>query len=111
MEYYNEASLVDSADGIQFKVYSSSHPNGFIIAKPKYVPDVLMHFKGLRKRFLFSKSMYRFNVFNDKKIVENNLNEIRKNFQENRDRLIDQITEDKVMKFLIERAKVKEISE
>ena len=33
---YSEASLVDSKDGIQFKVYSNAHPKGFIIAKPKY---------------------------------------------------------------------------
>ena len=77
---YYEASLADSLDGIQFKIYSSSHPKGFIIAKPKYVPIGLMNLKGLKKRFLFGKAMFRFNLFNDKGIVEHNLDEIRKKF-------------------------------
>ncbi len=34
MTRYYEAALVDSTDDIQFKVYSSTHPKGFIIAKP-----------------------------------------------------------------------------
>ena len=38
MVYFHEAALVDSTDGMQFKVYSSTHPKGFIIAKPKYIP-------------------------------------------------------------------------
>ena len=49
MSKYYEASLVDSVEGIQFKVYSNTHPKGFIIAKPKYVPIGLMNFKGLKK--------------------------------------------------------------
>ena len=71
---------MDSTDDIQFKVYSSTHPKGFIIAKPKYIPSDLMNLTGLKKRFLFSKSMFRFNLFNDKKIVKHNLNEIKKTF-------------------------------
>ncbi|MEK6949734.1 MAG: hypothetical protein AABX34_05910 [Nanoarchaeota archaeon] len=80
MTRYHEAALVDSTDGIQFKVYSSTHPKGFVIAKPKYVPNEIMNLIGLKKRFLFSKCVYRFNLFNNKEIVEKNLNEIRKKF-------------------------------
>ena len=79
MRYY-EAALVDSTDDIQFKVYSSTHPKGFIIAKPKYVPAEIMNLIGLKKRFLFSKCVYRFNLFNNKEVVEKNLSEIRKKF-------------------------------
>lgn len=82
MSKYYEASLVDSINGIQFKVYSSAHPKGFIIAKPKYVPIGLMNLVGLRKRFLFSKAMFRFNLFNNKDVVEHNLNEIKEKFPE-----------------------------
>lgn len=82
MTYFHEAALVDSKDGVQFKVYSSTHPKGFIIAKPKYVPGHLMNLKGLKKRFLFSKCVYRFNLFNNREIVEKNLNEIKKKFPE-----------------------------
>jgi len=76
MNYY-EASLIDSTDDIQFKVYSSTHPKGFIIAKPKYVPDGLMDLVGLKKRFLFGKCVVRFNLFNKKEFVEKNLHEIK----------------------------------
>jgi len=77
---YHEAALVDSTDGIQFKVYSSTHPKGFIIAKPKYVPCDILNLVGLKKRFLFSKCVYRFNLFNNKEVVDKNLEEIRKKF-------------------------------
>ena len=79
MRYY-EASLIDSTDGIQFKVYSSSHPKGFIIAKPKYVPCDLMELVGMKKRFLFSKCNYRFNLFTKKEAVEKNLEEINRKY-------------------------------
>jgi len=82
MTYFYEAALVDSVDGIQFKVYSCTHPKGFIIAKPKYIPNSLINFTGLKKRFLFSKCMYRFNLFNNKEIVEKNLQAIRDKFPE-----------------------------
>ncbi len=80
MTRYYEAALVDSTDDIQFKVYSSTHPKGFIIAKPKYVPSGILNLVGLKKRFLFGKCVYRFNLFNNKEIVEKNLSEIRKKF-------------------------------
>lgn len=80
MGKYYEAALIDSADGIQFKVYSSSHPKGFIIAKPKYIPCGTLDLVGLKKRFLFGKCMFRFNLFNKKESVEKNLAAIRKKF-------------------------------
>ncbi len=80
MSKYPEASLIDSKDGIQFKVYSNAHPKGFVIAKLKYVPTSLMNFTGLKKRFLFGKSMFRFNLFNSKEVVKHNLDEIKKKF-------------------------------
>lgn len=80
MTYFHEAALVDSVDGMHFKIYSNSHPKGFIIAKPKYIPTDLMNFVGLKKRFLFSKSVYRFNLFNSQEIVRKNLQEINEKF-------------------------------
>lgn len=68
-----EAALIDSEDDMQFKVYATSHPEGFIIAKPKYIPCELMEFSGLKKRFLFGRCMTRFNLFNKKEHVEKNL--------------------------------------
>lgn len=82
MAYFHEASLIDSTDDMQFKVYSSSHPKGFIIAKPKYIPSSLINLIGLKKRFLFGKCMTRFNLFNNKEIVKKNLEAIKKKFPE-----------------------------
>ena len=82
MAYFHEAALVDSTDDMQFKVYSSTHPKGFIIAKPKYIPGNLIKFTGLKKRFLFSRCMTRFNLFNDKEIVKKNLQAIKEKFPE-----------------------------
>ena len=80
MTHFYEAALVDSIDGIQFKVYSSTHPKGFIIAKPKYIPQDLLNLVGLKTRFLFGKCVYRFNLFNNKEAVEKNLQEIKEKF-------------------------------
>lgn len=82
MVYFYEAALIDGIDDIQFKVYSSTHPKGFIIAKPKYIPSSLINLTGLKKRFLFSKCMFRFNLFNNKDTVKKNLNAIKKRFPE-----------------------------
>ena len=78
-EYY-EAGLIDTVDGLQFKVYSTTHPRGFIIAKPKYIPSDIIQFTGLKKRFLFGKCVTRFNLFNEKEIVEKNLEALKKKF-------------------------------
>ena len=80
MTEYHEAALIDTVDGIQFKVYSSTHPEGFIIAKPKYIPIDILEFTGLKKRFLFGKCVTRFNLFNKKEIVEKNLEILKKKF-------------------------------
>ncbi len=80
MTYFHEAALIDSDDDIQFKIYSNSHPDNFIVAKPKYAPLGKLNLIGLKKRFLFGKAVYRFNLFTDKEIVEKNLNEIYQKF-------------------------------
>jgi predicted nucleotidyltransferase len=80
MTNFYEAALIDSTEGIQFKVYSSTHPKGFIIAKPKYIPSDLIDLTGLNKRFLFSKCMFRFNLFNSKEVVEKNMEAMKEKF-------------------------------
>jgi len=82
MTKYHEAALIDTVDGLQFKVYSTTHPKGFIIAKPKYIPVDTLKFTGLKKRFLFGKCVTRFNLFNKKEIVEKNLETLKKKFPE-----------------------------
>jgi len=81
IDYY-ESALIDTIDDIQFKVYSTTHPKGFIIAKPKYIPVDLVKLTGLKKRFLFGKCVTRFNLFNKKEIVEKNLDALKRKFPE-----------------------------
>ena len=77
-----EATLIDTIDGMQFKVYANKHPEGFVIAKPKYIPEDLIQFTGLGKRFILEKCMTRFNLFNKKEIVEENLKRLKEKFPE-----------------------------
>ena len=79
-DYFPESTLIDTIDGIQCKVYANSHPHGLVIVKPKYVPEELIEFTGMKKRFLFEKCMTRFNFFNDKEIVKENLKRLRAKF-------------------------------
>ncbi|MBT4935460.1 hypothetical protein HOL21_03360 [Candidatus Woesearchaeota archaeon] len=79
MHFY-ESVLIDTIDGIQCKVYANSHPEGFVIVKPKYIPESVLDFTGLKKRFLFGKCMTRFNLFNKKEIVEENLARLKSTF-------------------------------
>lgn len=80
MEHLYESTLIDTIDGIQCKVYSNSHPSGRIIVKPKYIPKDKADFVGLKYRFMFSKAMYRFNLFTDKETVNKNIAEFKEKF-------------------------------
>jgi len=82
MEHFYESLLIDTTDGIQCKVYANTHPEGKIIVKPKYIPDTKADFVGLKKRFMFSKSMFRFNLFTNKETADKNLNEFKEKFPE-----------------------------
>jgi predicted nucleotidyltransferase len=81
MNFY-EASLIDTKEGIQCKVYSNSHPKGVVIVKPKYIPSSLIEFDGLRKRFLFGKCMTRFNLFKKKEVVKKILFQLKQKYPE-----------------------------
>ena len=74
---YHEAGLIDTKDGMQFKIYSNSHPKDFIIAKPKYIPTDLIELAGFKKRFILSKCMNRFNLFTKKEVIKENLNKLK----------------------------------
>src|SRR3989344_2631816 len=79
-----ESSLITTKEGIQCKVYATHHPSGRVIIKPKYIPEDLLQggdsFRKLKKRFLFQKSVFRFNLFNDKESGRENLAVLKRNF-------------------------------
>jgi len=79
MHFY-ESTLIDTEEGIQCKVYANSHPDGFVVVKPKYIPTELAEFTKLKRRFILEKCMTRFNLFNSKEVVEENLKILKEKF-------------------------------
>ncbi len=82
MNHLYEGTLIDTKDGIQFKAYANSHPNGFFITRPKYIPQDTVGPEIFHSRFLFEKSMTRYNPFGGKKGVERYLRAFRKAYPE-----------------------------
>src|SRR3989338_7283221 len=80
MAHFYESVLIDTVDGFQFKTYSNEHPDGYYIAKPKYVPSNALTGSGLKYRFLFSKCMVRFNLFAPKDILLNYIDQFKKKY-------------------------------
>ncbi len=79
MHFY-ESVLIDTKEGMQCKTYASVHPEGFVIVKPKYIPTELLESESLKKRFIFSKCMTRFNLFTKKEDAIENLKKFKKAF-------------------------------
>lgn len=116
LEYnFHEAGLIDSKDEIQLKIYANSHPKGFIIAKPKYIPNDLLEFTGLKKRFIFTKNMIRFNLFTSKEIAKENFERFKRKFPdyvyfcEKHKTWFVGIPENKIKKFYDSRKGLKEL--
>ena len=78
MKHFYEGALIDTKDGIQFKAYANSHPDGIIITRPKYIPQNKIGPGIFHSRFLFEKSMTRYNPFGEKTGVEKYLKAFRK---------------------------------
>lgn len=79
MAHFYESTLIDTVDGIQCKSYSNEHPDGYVIVKMKYIPDVL-NGDGLKYRFLFEKCLVRFNLFAKKEKVIDYLEQFKEKF-------------------------------
>ena len=80
MTHFYESVLIDTIDGFQFKSYSNEHPEGFILAKPKYVPGDSLQADGLKYRFLFTKRVIRFNLFAEKQKLISLVSQFREKF-------------------------------
>jgi predicted nucleotidyltransferase len=80
MAHFYESTLIDTVDGFQCKSYSNEHPEGYIIVKPKYLPESALKGSGLKYRFLFEKCMARFNLFANKKNLSEYIRQFRKKF-------------------------------
>ncbi len=82
MNHLYEGTLINTKDGIQFKAYANSHPDGFFIARPKYIPQDKIGSEGFHSRFLFEKAMTRYHPFGTKKTMEQYLRAFRKAYPE-----------------------------
>lgn len=80
MAHFYESVLIDTVDGFQCKTYSSEHPEGYIIVKPKYIPKDSLSVEGLKYRFLFEKCLIRFNLFARKDRLNEALTQFKKKF-------------------------------
>jgi len=69
MKHFYESTLIDTTDGLQCKVCANDHPDGAVIARPKYVPQDKVAPGGMVSRFVFGRAMTRFNPFAPKKIL------------------------------------------
>lgn len=62
MHFYESMALT-TVDGMQFKTYANEHPEGFIIAKPKYIPREKISSDFFQKRDLQGVAVNRFDYW------------------------------------------------
>lgn len=80
MVYFPESVIITTKDGIQFKSFSNEHPEGYIIAKPKYIPVHYIFSDKLQFRNLFHKQVNRLNMWIDKKELKYYLQAIKESY-------------------------------
>jgi uncharacterized protein len=80
MAHFYESTLINTVDGFQCKSYASEHPDGYVIVKPKYIPEDAIQGEGLKYRFLFEKCLVRFNLFAKKEKVLGYLEQFKQKF-------------------------------
>ncbi len=80
LAHFYESILIDTVDGFQCKSYANEHPEGYVIVKPKYIPQDAIKGEGLKYRFLFEKCFVRFNLFAKKDNVNEYLKQFRQKF-------------------------------
>jgi len=80
MVYFPESVIITSKAGIQFKSFSNEHPEGFIIAKPKYIPVKYVFSDKMQFRNLFHKQVNRLDMWSDKKELKYYLQAVKENY-------------------------------
>ncbi len=62
MHFY-ESTIIVSKDGLQVKSYANEHPEGYVIAKPKYIPTTKIKSEELPLRPLLGEEVNRFDYW------------------------------------------------
>ena len=70
MHFY-ESTIIKSKDGLQVKSYTNEHPEGFVIAKPKYIPTTYIKSDKLPIRTLDGQEVNRFDYWIDNQELKN----------------------------------------
>jgi len=63
MKYIPEASIITTKDGLHCQVYTSRHPEGRVIVKPKYVPTDKISSSAFSYRYIGGRKMIRLNMW------------------------------------------------
>ena len=82
MHFY-ESMIMWSDDGLQLKSYANDHPDGFVIAKPKYIPRHKIDCSGFQERNIQGSDVRRFDYWAvDEKTLKQYIEEFRKAYPE-----------------------------
>ena len=71
MVHFYESSIVITKDNLYCKVFANEHPEGYLIAKPKYIPSNKISSTVLPLRYLFGQSFHRLDMWKDKNELNN----------------------------------------
>jgi len=82
MHFY-ESMIMWSDDGLQLKSYANDHPEGFVIAKPKYIPRHKIDCSGFQERNIQGSDVRRFDYWAvDEKTLKQYIEDFRKAYPE-----------------------------
>ena len=83
MAHFYESVIMWSDDGLQLKSYANDHPDGFVIAKPKYIPRQKIDCSGFQERNIQGSDVRRFDYWAvDEKRLKEYLDDFRKAYPE-----------------------------
>lgn len=83
MVHFYESMIMWSVDGLQLKSYANDHPDGFIVAKPKYIPRQKIDCSGFQERNIQGSDVRRFDYWAvDEKKLKEYINDFRKAYPE-----------------------------
>ena len=66
MVHFYESSIVITKDNLYCKIFANEHPEGYLIAKPKYIPSNKISSTELPLRFLFGETFHRLDMWKNK---------------------------------------------
>ena len=78
MVHFYESSIIITKDNIYSKVFANEHPEGYLIAKPKYIPSNMINSSVLPLRFLFGQAFHRLDTWKDKEELTKYINEFKR---------------------------------